>query len=59
MIRYRTYEVYIESAATGLVRIRTVRATNSEHAERMVGRELPEGWRVIATVYQFKGVNQR
>lgn len=58
MIRYYNFEVYTESP-TGSVRVRTIRATSSEHAERMVARELPEGWRVIATVYQFKGVNQR
>ncbi len=54
MIRYRTYEVYTESEATDSVRVRTVRATSSEHAERMVGRELPEGWKIIGTVCQFK-----
>ena len=53
MIRYRVYEVYVESP-TGLVRCRTVRATSSEHAERMVARELPEGHKIIGTVYQFK-----
>lgn len=58
MIRYYNFEVHVQSPASS-VRVRTIRATNSEHAERMVGRELPEGWRVIATVYQFKGVNQR
>jgi len=53
MIRYRTYEVYTQSQ-TGLVRCRTIRATSSEHAERMVARELPEGYKIIGTVYQFK-----
>lgn len=54
MIRYHNFEVYIESTATGLVRIRTVRATSSEHAERMVERELRKGWRIVGTVCQFK-----
>lgn len=53
-MKYHTYEVYIESTATGLVRTRTVRATSAEHAERMVERELPEGWQIIGTVCQFK-----
>ena len=37
MIKYYDFEVYIESETTGLVRAREVRATSSEHAERMVG----------------------
>lgn len=53
MIRYRNYEVYTQSP-TGLVRCRTVRATSSEHAERMIERELPEGHKIIGTVCQFK-----
>lgn len=53
MIKYRNYEVYTQSQ-TGLVHCRTVRATSSEHAERMVTRELPEGWKIIGTVCQFK-----
>ncbi len=53
MIRYQTYEVHIQSP-TDSVRVRTVRATSAEHAERMVGRELPEGWKIIGTVCQFK-----
>lgn len=52
-MRYRTYEIYTQSP-TGLVRCRTVRATSSEHAERMVARELPEGRKIIGTVCQFK-----
>ena len=39
MIKYYDFEVYIESETTGLVRAREVRATSSEHAERMVGVE--------------------
>lgn len=53
MIKYRTYEVFAESP-TGLVRAREVRATSSEHAERMVGATLREGWRIIGVVHQFK-----
>lgn len=53
MLKYRNYEVYTQSP-TGLVRCRTVRATSSEHAERMIERELPEGHKIIGTVYQFK-----
>lgn len=53
MLKYRNYEVYTQSP-TGLVRCRTVRATSSEHAERMVARELPEGYKIIGTVFQFK-----
>lgn len=58
MIRYQNYEVYTQSPA-GAVHYRAIRATNAEHAERMVARELPGGWRVIATVYQFKGGKQK
>lgn len=54
MIRYYNFEVYAESSTTGLVRVREVRATSSEHAERMVGAGLREGWRIIGTVCQFK-----
>lgn len=54
MIRYYNFEVYTESESTGLVRIRTVRATSAEHAERMVKAELRPGWKVIGTVHQFK-----
>lgn len=54
MIKYYNFEVYIESETTGLVRARTVRATSSEHAERMVGATLREGWRIIGVVHQFK-----
>nr|DAQ08441.1 MAG TPA: protein of unknown function (DUF1737) [Caudoviricetes sp.] len=54
MIKYYDFEVYIESETTGLVRAREVRATSSEHAERMVGAGLKEGWRIIGTVQQFK-----
>lgn len=53
-MKYHTYEVYIESETTGLVRAREVRATSSEHAERMVGAGLREGWEIIGTVCQFK-----
>lgn len=53
-MKYHTYEIYIESTTTGLVRIRTVRATSSEHAERMVAATLREGWKIIGTVCQFK-----
>ena len=52
-MRYRTYEIYTHSP-TGLVRCHTIRATSSEHAERMVARELPEGRKIIGTVCQFK-----
>ena len=52
-MRYRTYKIYTQSP-TGLVRCRTIRATSSEHAERMVARELPEGYKIIGTVCQFK-----
>lgn len=58
MIRYHTYEVHVQSP-TGSVRTRTIRATSSEHAERMVGRELPEGWKIIGTVCQFKQGDER
>lgn len=54
MIKYYNFEVYTESEATGLVRTRTIRATSSEHAERMVERELRKGWRIIGVVHQFK-----
>ena len=54
MIKYYDFEVYIESETTGLVRAREVRATSSEHAERMVGAGLKEGWRIIGTVQQCK-----
>ena len=54
MIKYYNFEVYTESEATGLVRTRTVRATSSELAERMVGAGLREGWRIIGVVHQFK-----
>lgn len=54
VIKYYDFEVYTESESTGLVRIRTVRATSSEHAERMVGAGLREGWRIIGVVHQFK-----
>lgn len=52
-MRYRTYEIYTQSP-TSLVRCHTIRATSSEHAERMVARELPEGRKIIGTVCQFK-----
>lgn len=54
MIKYYNFEVYTESLSTGLVRVREVRATSSEHAERMVEAGLREGWRIIGTVCQFK-----
>lgn len=54
MIRYYNFEVYTESEATGLVRTRTIRATSSEHAERMVKAMLGSQWKIIGTVYQFK-----
>ncbi len=53
MIHYYNFEVHVQSP-TDSVRVRTVRATSAEHAERMVGRELPEGWKIIGTVCQFK-----
>lgn len=59
MIRYYNFEVYTESESTGLVRTRTVRATSSEHAERMVEATLREGWRIIGTVQQFKKEDKR
>lgn len=58
-MKYHTYEVYIESTITGLVRTRTVRATSSEHAERMVERELRKGWRIVGVVRQFKGEDKK
>lgn len=59
MIRYYNFEVYVESTATGLVRVREVRATSSEHAERMVRVGLKEGWRIIGVVHQFKGGDKK
>lgn len=59
MIKYYNFEVYTESEATGLVRIRTIRATSSEHAERMVERELRKGWRIVGVVRQFKGEDKK
>ena len=59
MIKYYDFEVYTESESTGLVRIHTVRATSSEHAERMVGATLREGWRIIGVVHQFKGGDKK
>ena len=59
MIQYYDFEVYIESETTGLVRVREVRATSSEHAERMVEATLREGWRIIGTVQQFKKEDKR
>lgn len=59
MIKYYNFEVYVESATTGLVRVREVRATSSEHAERMVEATLREGWRIIGTVQQFKKEDKR
>ena len=59
MIKYYNFEVYTESESTGLVRIRTVRATSSEHAERMVERELRKGWRIVGVVRQFKGEDKK
>lgn len=59
MIKYYNFEVYVESATTGLVRVREVRATSSEHAERMVGATLREGWRIIGVVHQFKGGDKK
>ena len=58
-MKYHTYEVYTESLSTGLVRTRTVRATSPEHAERMVGETLREGWRIIGVVHQFKGGDKK
>lgn len=52
-MKYHTYEVHTQSPDS-LVRIRTVRATSAEHAERMVKAELRPGWKVIGTVHQFK-----
>lgn len=59
MIKYYNFEVYTESLSTGLVRVREVRATSSEHAERMVEATLREGWRIIGTVQQFKKEDKR
>ena len=59
MIRYYNFEVYVESTATGLVRVREVRATSSGHAERMVRVGLKEGWRIIGVVHQFKGGDKK
>ena len=52
-MKYHTYEVHAQSP-DGLVHVRTVRATSAEHAERMVGAGLREGWRIIGVVHQFK-----
>ena len=52
-MKYYTYEVHTQSP-DGLVHVHTVRATSSEHAERMIRRILPEGWKTIGTVCQFK-----
>lgn len=52
-MKYYNFEVHTQSP-TGLVHVHTVRATSSEHAERMVGAGLREGWRIIGTVCQFK-----
>ena len=53
MIRYQNYEVYAQSP-DGLVHVHTVRATSSEHAERIVRAGLRKGWKVIGTAHQFK-----
>lgn len=52
-MKYYNFEVYTQSP-DGLVRTRTVRAANAEQAERMIRWILPEGWKIIGTVYQFK-----
>lgn len=57
-MKYHTYEVYTQSP-DGLVRYHKVGAASAEQAERMIRWVLPEGWRVIATVYQFKGGNKK
>jgi len=59
VIKYYNFEVYVESATTGLVRVREVRATSSEHAERMVEATLREGWKIIGVVHQFKGEDKK
>lgn len=48
-----SYEVYIQ-LPDGHVRTRPVRATSAEHAERIVGRELPQGHKIIGVACQFK-----
>lgn len=57
-MKYHTYEVYAQSP-DGRSRTRTVRAASAERAERMIRRILPEGWRIIGTVCQFKGGNKK
>lgn len=57
-MKYHTYEVHTQSP-DGLVHVRTVRATSPEHAERMVGATLREGWRIIGVVHQFKGGDKK
>lgn len=57
-MKYHTYEVHAQSP-DGLVHVRTVRATSAEHAERMVGATLREGWRIIGVVHQFKGGDKK
>lgn len=52
-MKYHTYEVHTQSP-DGLVHVRTVRASSSEQAERMVKAMLGSQWKIIGTVYQFK-----
>lgn len=52
-MKYHTYEVHAQSP-DGLVHVRTVRASSSEQAERMVKAMLGSQWKIIGTVYQFK-----
>ena len=52
-VKYYTYEVHAQ-APYGRCRTRTVRASSSEQAERMVKAMLGSQWKIIGTVYQFK-----
>lgn len=52
-MKYHTYEVHAQSP-DGLVRVHEVGAANAEQAERMIRWILPEGWKIIGTVCQFK-----
>ena len=52
-MKYYTYEVHAQSPY-GRCRTRTVRASSSEQAERMVKAMLGSQWKIIGTVYQFK-----
>ena len=53
MIRYN-FEVHTESESTGQSASAPSAPPALEHAERMVGAGLREGWRIIGVVHQFK-----